>query len=100
MTTWFDVGFVLKCSYVVPLANALQEEKWSLVQPLLSSSYIGYGTSSLKEVQASFGWNIFYIRGITRMFSLCGKKIDIILGSYGLSQNVKNGRQVCLTKLK
>jgi pimeloyl-ACP methyl ester carboxylesterase len=49
MTTWFDVGFVLKCSYVVPLANALQEEKWSLVQPLLSSSYIGYGTSSLKE---------------------------------------------------
>jgi pimeloyl-ACP methyl ester carboxylesterase len=34
---------------VVPLANALQEEKWSLVQPLLSSSYIGYGTSSLKE---------------------------------------------------
>jgi hypothetical protein len=55
---------------VVPLANALQEEKWSLVQPLLSSSYIGYGTSSLKEVQASFGWNIFYIMGITRMFSL------------------------------
>jgi pimeloyl-ACP methyl ester carboxylesterase len=49
MTTRFDVGFVLKCSYVVPLANALQEEKWSLVQPLLSSSYIGYGTSSLKE---------------------------------------------------
>jgi hypothetical protein len=66
--------FVIKCSYVVPLANALQEEKWSLVQPLLSSSYIGYGTSSLKEVQASFGWNIFYIMGITRMFSLCGKK--------------------------
>jgi hypothetical protein len=73
-TTWFDVGFVLKCSYVVPLSNALQEEKWSLVQPLLSSSYIGYGTSSLKEVQASFGWNIFYIMGITRMFSLHGKK--------------------------
>jgi triacylglycerol esterase/lipase EstA (alpha/beta hydrolase family) len=40
---------LLATDYVVPLANALQEEKWSLVQPLLSSSYIGYGTSSLKE---------------------------------------------------
>jgi hypothetical protein len=28
------------------------------------------------------------------------EKIDTILGSYGLSKNVKNGHQVCLTKLK
>jgi hypothetical protein len=28
------------------------------------------------------------------------EKIDTILGSYGLSQNVKNGHQVCLTKWK
>lgn len=36
--------------YVEPLARALEAEKWSLVQPLLSSSYIGFGTSSLNQV--------------------------------------------------
>ncbi|KAJ7522018.1 hypothetical protein O6H91_19G079200 [Diphasiastrum complanatum] len=35
--------------YVEPLAIALEAEKWSVVQPLLSSSYAGYGTSSLKQ---------------------------------------------------
>ncbi|KAG0591658.1 hypothetical protein M758_1G228600 [Ceratodon purpureus] len=35
--------------YVEPLAKALEAEKWSLVQPLFSSSYTGFGTSSLKE---------------------------------------------------
>ncbi|RXI02182.1 hypothetical protein DVH24_026712 [Malus domestica] len=33
-----------------PFAIALDKEKWSLVQPLLSSSYSGYGTSSLKQI--------------------------------------------------
>ncbi|KAK1318760.1 hypothetical protein QJS10_CPB04g00660 [Acorus calamus] len=41
-------GF-LATEYLEPLSVALENEKWSLVQPLLSSSYIGYGTSSLKQ---------------------------------------------------
>ncbi|XP_043696738.1 UPF0613 protein PB24D3.06c-like [Telopea speciosissima] len=41
-------GF-LATEYLQPLSIALENEKWSLVQLLLSSSYIGYGTSSLKE---------------------------------------------------
>ncbi|XP_058077793.1 UPF0613 protein PB24D3.06c isoform X2 [Magnolia sinica] len=41
-------GF-LATEYLEPLSIALENEKWSLVQPLLSSSYIGYGTSSLKQ---------------------------------------------------
>uniref|UniRef100_A0A7I4DMQ7 Uncharacterized protein n=1 Tax=Physcomitrium patens TaxID=3218 RepID=A0A7I4DMQ7_PHYPA len=41
-------GF-LATDYVEPLAKALEAEKWSLVQPLLTSSYTGFGTSSLKE---------------------------------------------------
>ncbi|EFJ22803.1 hypothetical protein SELMODRAFT_89905 [Selaginella moellendorffii] len=35
--------------YLLPLAKALESERWSLVQCLLSSSYSGYGTSSLKQ---------------------------------------------------
>lgn len=34
----------------MPLARALSAEGWGLVQPLLTSSYIGYGTSSLEQV--------------------------------------------------
>ncbi|ONI28607.1 hypothetical protein PRUPE_1G151200 [Prunus persica] len=41
-------GF-LATDYLEPLAIALDKEKWSLVQPLLSSSYSGYGTSSLQQ---------------------------------------------------
>ncbi|XP_077218918.1 alpha/beta-Hydrolases superfamily protein [Tasmannia lanceolata] len=41
-------GF-LATEYIEPLSVALENEKWSLVQPLLSSSYTGYGTSSLKQ---------------------------------------------------
>lgn len=40
--------------YLEPLSIALENEKWSLVQPLLSSSYIGYGTSSLDQVRLLF----------------------------------------------
>ncbi|KAE8692366.1 basic 7S globulin-like [Hibiscus syriacus] len=35
--------------YLEPLAIALDNEKWSLVQLLMSSSYNGYGTSSLQQ---------------------------------------------------
>ncbi|RWR76648.1 UPF0613 protein PB24D3.06c [Cinnamomum micranthum f. kanehirae] len=40
---------LLATEYLVPLSIALENEKWSLVQTLLTSSYIGYGTSSLKQ---------------------------------------------------
>ena len=42
-------GF-LATSYLEPLAIALDHENWSLVQFLMSSSYSGYGTSSLQQV--------------------------------------------------
>lgn len=35
------------CRYVPRLAEALDGAGWSLVQPLLASSYQGYGTASL-----------------------------------------------------
>ncbi|GLT81467.1 hypothetical protein SLA2020_528520 [Shorea laevis] len=41
-------GF-LATEYLEPLAIALDKEKWSLVQFLMSSSYSGYGTTSLKQ---------------------------------------------------
>ncbi|GAB4843463.1 hypothetical protein Ancab_013425 [Ancistrocladus abbreviatus] len=41
-------GF-MATEYLEPLAIALEKEKWSLVQALLSSSYTGYGTSSLAQ---------------------------------------------------
>ncbi|KDP40101.1 hypothetical protein JCGZ_02099 [Jatropha curcas] len=41
-------GF-LATEYLEPLAIALDREKWSLVQLLMSSSYTGYGTSSLQQ---------------------------------------------------
>ncbi|MCO5597215.1 hypothetical protein L7F22_051291 [Adiantum nelumboides] len=40
---------LIATEYIEPLAHALEVEKWSLVQPLLSSSYAGFGTSSLKQ---------------------------------------------------
>ncbi|KAL3828829.1 hypothetical protein ACJIZ3_017631 [Penstemon smallii] len=41
-------GF-LATEYLEPLAIALEKERWSLVQFLYSSSYSGYGISSLKQ---------------------------------------------------
>lgn len=41
-------GF-MATEYLEPLAVALDHEKWSLVQILLSSSYTAYGTSSLEQ---------------------------------------------------
>ncbi|KAJ4751613.1 UPF0613 protein PB24D3.06c [Rhynchospora pubera] len=40
---------LLATEYIEPLSIALENNNWSLVQPLLSSSYIGYGTSSLEQ---------------------------------------------------
>ncbi|VVB15123.1 unnamed protein product [Arabis nemorensis] len=35
--------------FFLPVVSALDKEKWSLVQLLMSSSYSGFGTSSLKQ---------------------------------------------------
>ncbi|XP_060671963.1 uncharacterized protein LOC107423264 isoform X10 [Ziziphus jujuba] len=35
--------------YLEPLAIALDQAKWSLVQLLMSSSHTGFGTSSLRQ---------------------------------------------------
>ena len=35
------------CPWISPLASVCQENGWNLLQPLLSSSYQGYGTGSL-----------------------------------------------------
>uniref|UniRef100_A0A7C9A8C9 Uncharacterized protein n=1 Tax=Opuntia streptacantha TaxID=393608 RepID=A0A7C9A8C9_OPUST len=45
-------GF-MATEYLEPLATALDHEKWSLVQILLSSSYTGYGISSLEQAPVS-----------------------------------------------
>ncbi|GJV61038.1 UPF0613 protein [Tanacetum coccineum] len=47
--------------YLEPLAIALDKEKWSLVQFLLSSSYSGYGVSSLKEDASELDQLINYL---------------------------------------
>ena len=40
---------LLACSYVERLGAELDSRGWSLVQPVLSSAYTGYGTSSLER---------------------------------------------------
>ncbi|XP_020584828.1 UPF0613 protein PB24D3.06c isoform X2 [Phalaenopsis equestris] len=44
---------LLATEYLEPLSVALENLNWSLVQPLLSSSYVGYGTSSLEQAPVS-----------------------------------------------
>lgn len=53
-------GF-LATEYLEPLAMALENEKWSLVQLLLSSSYSGYGISSLKQDAVELDQLISYL---------------------------------------
>ena len=38
---------LLACQYVDSLASECQQREWALVQPIISSSYLGYGTGSL-----------------------------------------------------
>ncbi|KAI6683784.1 hypothetical protein NL676_029697 [Syzygium grande] len=53
-------GF-LATDYLEPLAIALDKEKWSLVQLLMSSSYSGYGTSSLQQDATELDQLISYL---------------------------------------
>lgn len=52
---------LLATEYLEPLAMALENEKWSLVQLLLSSSYSGYGISSLKQDAVELDQLISYL---------------------------------------
>ncbi|KAI4369612.1 hypothetical protein MLD38_018035 [Melastoma candidum] len=52
---------LLATDYLEALAVALDKEGWSLVQMLLSSSYIGYGTSSLQQDAAEIDQLISYL---------------------------------------
>lgn len=47
--------------YLEPLAAALDNEQWSLVQILLSSSYTGYGISSLQQDAMELDQLIHYL---------------------------------------
>lgn len=40
---------LLPLPYTVALGSMLEQKGWSLVQPLLSSSHLGYGISSLQK---------------------------------------------------
>ncbi|XP_078435944.1 alpha/beta-Hydrolases superfamily protein [Wolffia australiana] len=51
----------LATQYLEPLSVALEKENWSLVQPLLSSSYSGYGISSLKQDSSELDQLISYL---------------------------------------
>ncbi|XP_068660100.1 UPF0613 protein PB24D3.06c-like [Aristolochia californica] len=53
-------GF-LATEYLEHLSAALENEKWSLVQPLLSSSYSGYGISSLQQDASELDQLIDYL---------------------------------------
>lgn len=53
-------GF-LATEYLEPLAIALDKEKWSLVQLLMSSSYTGYGTTSLKQDASELDQLVSYL---------------------------------------
>lgn len=52
---------LLATEYLEPLSVALENEQWSLVQPLLTSSYIGYGTSSLEQDASELDQLIGYL---------------------------------------
>lgn len=46
---------LLACKYVDDIAPAIDKLGWAVVQPLLSSSYTGYGTSSLSRDAEELG---------------------------------------------
>ena len=46
---------LLACAYVDALAAECQRRGWSLVQPVISSSYLGYGTGSLERDTGELG---------------------------------------------
>ena len=46
---------LLACAYVEPLASELERRGWALVQPVISSSYLGYGCGSLNRDSRELG---------------------------------------------
>uniref|UniRef100_A0A7S0L6B9 AB hydrolase-1 domain-containing protein n=1 Tax=Coccolithus braarudii TaxID=221442 RepID=A0A7S0L6B9_9EUKA len=65
---------LLACSYVERLAEQCHKEGWALVQPVLSSSYAGFGTSSLDRDVDEIASLIEYLIGQrdAKQFALCG----------------------------
>jgi len=61
---------LLACPYVPALGDACEQAGWALVQPLLSSSYIGYGTGSLDRDAAELALLVSFLaaeRGATEV---------------------------------
>jgi len=66
-------GF-LGLPYIEQLAKKLNEKNWSLIQILLSSSYSGYGTSSLKQDSEEIDQLLGYLQSTRSLkeLILCG----------------------------
>ena len=65
---------LLACAYVPGLASCAESAGWALVQPIISSSYAGYGTGSLDRDAEELGVLLRYLvreRGATS-FALIG----------------------------
>jgi len=65
---------LLACAYVPSLGEECARRGWALVQPILSSSYAGFGTSSLDRDAAEIGELLHYLhtsRG-AQSFALIG----------------------------
>ena len=65
---------LLACAYVPGLASCAENAGWALVQPIISSSYAGYGTGSLDRDAEELGVLLRYLvreRGATS-FALIG----------------------------
>lgn len=66
-------GF-LATGYISPLSKALKEIGWTMIQPLLSSSYSSYGISSLDKDVEELDFLIEYLiqKKKTKSIVLCG----------------------------
>ena len=52
------------CPYVTDLHSVVEQEGWSLIQPTLSSSYIGYGTGSLQRDTEELDHLLHYLQQV------------------------------------
>ena len=53
---------LLACKYVDCLGEECARRGWALVQPILSSSYAGFGTSSLDKDAAEIAELLYHLR--------------------------------------
>eukprot|EP00936_MAST-01D_sp_MAST-1D-sp1_P002933 g2933.t1 len=73
---------LLATPYIAPLAEVLDRDGWNVLQPILSSSYKGYGTSSLvqdcDELDTLIEWLCCHDSS-----SVAGKDVDEVEGVVG-----------------